>query len=110
MPAPPEESEPAMVSAMGIVMVRLAEIQHGALDCPSPTRARRQVELPKAQVKAQVKAHVIGSFQPRVFFTRAVSTSPENAILPPTRRPPGDDRDGSLFRPVQMQTRPVLCR
>src|SRR6266567_5996207 len=30
MPAPPDESEPAMVSAMGIVIVLLAGIQTGA--------------------------------------------------------------------------------
>src|SRR6266568_7237080 len=35
MPAPPDESEPAMVSAMGIVIVLLAGIQTGASGaCP----------------------------------------------------------------------------
>src|SRR6266478_9281088 len=80
MPAPADESEPAMVSAIGIVIARLAGIEVVASG-PCPVVARR----------------VIASK-----FLRA--------ILNPARCLFGDDSDGSLLRPDQMQARPVLYR
>src|SRR5580700_8624411 len=80
MPAPPEESEPAMVSAIGIVIAGLAGIS---------------------------------AFVPRPCFVlarRVVASKFRDAILNLAPSPFGDDSDGSLLRPVQMQARPVLRR
>src|SRR6476660_4004426 len=79
MPAPPDESEPAMVSAIGVVIARLAGIE-GVASKPCPVLARR----------------VIASK-----FLRAILHQAQC---------PGDDSDGSLLRPDQMQARPVLYR
>jgi DNA-binding Lrp family transcriptional regulator len=64
---------------MGIVMVRLAGISARGVDCPNPTRAEQQV----GWLEAPYLAHSSHVFSSRL----AVSTSPENAILPATRRP-----------------------
>src|SRR5258708_11848703 len=79
IPAPPDESEPAMVSATGVVIGPLAGIQAFASGACS------------------------------VLARGVIASKFLNAILKPMRAP-GDDSDGSLLRPVQMQTRPVLCR
>src|SRR5882757_4042312 len=78
MPAPPDESEPATVSAMGMVIV-----------------------LP-----AGISADASGSYA--LLARHVIASKFSSAILHPA--PLGDDSDGSLFRPVQMQAWPVLRR
>src|SRR6202163_4451256 len=85
MPAPPEESEPAMVSAIGIVIMLPAEIM-----------------LPHWGPQAVLdRRTVAGKF--------ACHRPPDLAYWGLDATPFGDDSDGSLFRAVQMQARPVLC-
>src|SRR5665213_4374073 len=85
MPAPPDESEPAMVSATDIVIAWLASIQ-AVRSGAYPVLARH------------VMASKLACHDARFF-----------ALLGPCDAL-GDDSDGSLFRPVQMQAWPVLCR
>src|ERR1700720_3191331 len=81
MPAPPEESEPAMVSAMGIVIAGPAEIQ------------------------------AVASCACFVLARRVVASKFRDAILTPGSMPFfGDDSDGSLLHSDQMQARPILRR
>src|SRR5689334_15376864 len=82
MPAPPEESEPAIVSATGVVTAALARL---------------------------------GRWGSSPFLTRALRGSKPACLAAANlaigrQHPPGDDRDGSLLRPDQMQAWPVLCR
>src|SRR3954454_23085427 len=80
MPAPPEQSEPAMVSATGIVVALPAGVSSCrvmAMCCPSAARYCQQVV---------------------------------EGYIEPQRDAPGDDSDGAFLCPVQMQARPVLCR
>src|ERR1700722_6531935 len=78
MPAPPDESEPAMVSAIGIVIAHPASA---------------------AAVQAGSCA---------VLARPVIASKFLGAILRLTSS--GDDNDGSLLRPDQVQARPVLHR
>src|SRR5262245_56534564 len=79
MPAPPEESEPAMVSAIGVVIASLALLVE---------------TVPSAVLTRQPIASKL-----------ACNAGADLAYWP---GPPGDLGDGALFRPDQMQARPVL--
>src|ERR1019366_9613372 len=84
IPAPPDESEPAMVSAMGIVIVLLAGI--------SAIQGGSWVVLARSDIASKLACH-----------------RPSNLAYWAGCDAFGDDSDGSLLRPVQMQTWPVLC-
>src|SRR5580698_10321226 len=83
MPAPPEESEPAMVSATAIVTALLAYI--AGFYRPYPVLTRRLMG-------SKLTCHTACNF----------------ALVTRSATPSGDDSDGPIFRPVQMQARPVL--
>src|SRR5579883_3673529 len=85
MPAPPLESEPAMVSATGVVMM-------------SDSAA---AQLQQAGLPGRLKSGPLRTTR------KGPSRVGERAIMGPTL-PQGDARDGSLLRPDQVQARPVL--
>src|ERR1700722_3449011 len=84
MPAPPDESEPAMVSATGIVIAQLAAVLGFA--------AWAYPVLTRQAIASKFACHSLA-----------------NLALLVQIAAPGDDRNGSLFRSVQVQARPILC-
>src|ERR1700722_4231074 len=72
MPAPPDESEPAMVSATGTAISTPKRHKDANAACCCQQGLRRYIEVQDS--------------------------------------PFGDDSDGALFHPDQMQARPILCR
>src|SRR5579872_3006474 len=109
MPAPPEESEPAMVSAIGVVMVwrgGFSFIRPVPVRLTSPACGVRKRE--REPTSAAASDSTSSRFSAMAGYRQArLLSAPNLAYL--NRSALGDDSDGSLFHPDQMQARPVLC-